>query len=89
MRVPLALLAVGLVAVVAGAAWWSTTGRSTGNRVGPVLDCPEVIDLGEQERGQVAIARATLANAGDADLTITDVRSSCSCAGLEIEEGGT
>jgi hypothetical protein len=55
---------------------------------GPVLECPQVIDLGEQETGQDAIARLTVANRGGKDLLIDQVRSDCSCSGLERDDGG-
>jgi hypothetical protein len=88
MRLSFAILAAGVTAVAAGVVWWTVTGRPAAGKIGPVLDCPTEIDLGEQERGQVTTARFALANTGDEDLVISDVRATCSCAGLEIDEGG-
>jgi hypothetical protein len=72
--------------------WWSKSEREkfdeSANRGTAVLECPSLLDLGEQERGQVLVAHVPLANVGTADLDITDIRTNCSCTGLEIEEGG-
>jgi hypothetical protein len=54
----------------------------------PVIDCPETIRLAEQEVGQIAVARFILANRGRAGLRIDDVRTNCSCSGLEQETDG-
>jgi hypothetical protein len=47
-----------------------------------------VIDMGEHEVGQVAVAHFIVANRGGRDLIVDQIRSSCVCAGLEIEEDG-
>ncbi|MGI8979756.1 MAG: hypothetical protein ACR2FY_11080 [Pirellulaceae bacterium] len=57
-------------------------------RIGPVLECPETLDLGERELGEVALSRFTVANRGGGQLEITAVRSNCSCTGLEQELEG-
>jgi Protein of unknown function (DUF1573) len=54
----------------------------------PVLECPEVLELGERELGEVAMSRFTIANRGRGQLEITDVETSCSCTGLEQEREG-
>ncbi len=49
---------------------------------GPVLDYPEVLELGEQEAGELVIWPFTIANRGDQELVIDEVQASCSCSGL-------
>lgn len=57
-------------------------------RIGPVLECPETLDLGKRELGEVALSRFTIANRGGGQLEITGVQSNCSCSGLEQERNG-
>ena len=47
--------------------------------------------MSQWERGQVATGRYEVSNPGDQDLVLDGVRSSCSCAGLEVdgEDGPT
>lgn len=52
----------------------------------PCLVCTDQLDLGSHERGDYARGSVVIRNDGRADLTIFDIRSSCSCAGLEIDE---
>lgn len=52
---------------------------------GPRFQGPTTIDLGVQERGGYARGKFVIANTGTADLVISDIRSSCSCAGLEFD----
>lgn len=79
------LLIVPLAA--AGATW---AGRYVFHRwnARPVLDYPRVIDLGECERGEVAVGRFSIVNRGQRTLIIDQIATSCSCAGLEQEEDG-
>src|SRR5260370_2360553 len=49
----------------------------------PVLDCPKLIDLGEHEKGEVAMARLEIWNRGKSELHIRKATSNCPCAGLE------
>ena len=87
---------IGLIVVllgIASVAFWRWNGGSLKNEktsIGgtAILECPAVIDLGEQERGQVVVARVPLTNTGAVDLEITGIRTSCACTGLEIEENG-
>lgn len=58
------------------------------SRWSPVLECPESLDLGERELGEVALSHFTIANRGGGQLEITDVRANCSCTGLEQERNG-
>src|SRR6266446_3874664 len=54
----------------------------------PILECPEQIDLGEQETGKVATGHLSISNLGTAPLVIDDVQTGCSCGGLEQEIEG-
>jgi len=54
----------------------------------PILDCPQVIEFGERELGEVALARFTVANRGGTELVIDEVQSNCACSGLEREQNG-
>jgi hypothetical protein len=53
----------------------------------PVLDCPEVVDVGEHEIHSLAVGRFTVTNRGGAELVLDNVRTSCACSGLEQERG--
>lgn len=54
----------------------------------PLLRCPQILDLGEREFGETAVGRFTVANAGGGILVLKDFATSCSCAGVEQDEGG-
>ena len=54
----------------------------------PSLDCPAGVDLGAQEFGSTAVGRFRVANRGGSDLLLTRFGTSCSCAGVEIEQDG-
>jgi hypothetical protein len=54
----------------------------------PVLEMPSALDLGNQERGKVVVARFKVANRGGSDLVLDQVRTSCICSGLEREVEG-
>ena len=49
----------------------------------PILTCPDFVDSGESEYGQVATGRFNVRNDGSGVLTIDKIRTSCTCAGLE------
>jgi hypothetical protein len=53
----------------------------------PVVDYPEQIDLGPQELGQVAVAPLVIANRGRSTLVVDGIGSTCSCSGLERQQG--
>ena len=88
----LGYLAWVLVPVLIGASVYAARRNSRSLRVlsglSPVLECPEVLDMGERELGEVAVSRFTIANRGGGELEITDVHSNCSCSGLEQERDG-
>jgi hypothetical protein len=64
----------------------SWAGKVTG---APVVEYPRAVDLGEQEAGRVAAAPVTIANRGRSELLVDGMASSCSCSGLERDEGGS
>jgi hypothetical protein len=60
----------------------------TPDQRGPVLDYRGQLDLGEHEVGEEIIAPFSIANRGGRPLTIDDVRTNCSCTGMErIQDG--
>jgi hypothetical protein len=48
-----------------------------------------MIDIGEQEVDQIAVAPLVIRNRGRGELVIDRITSSCSCSGLEREDGAT
>ncbi|WP_390888669.1 DUF1573 domain-containing protein [Frigoriglobus tundricola] len=54
--------------------------------VGPIIQCPSEVEMGEHELGETAENRFTLRNAGSKPLKIFNVRTNCSCSGLERVE---
>ncbi len=63
-------------------AWFSVVER------GPLIDYPGVIDLGEQELGDLAVGRFTITNRGGAELVVDQIQTNCSCTGMERERDG-
>lgn len=84
------LLAVAAALGLGGAAFSWSYGRLGGPAVPdhPVLDCPDEIDVGEQELYSQAVGRFTLTNRGGCELVVSDVRTGCSCTGFERERDG-
>lgn len=54
----------------------------------PQIEYSNRIDLGDYELGEVAIAKLKIANKGGKELRISNVRTNCSCTGLEREVNG-
>src|SRR5437773_2695342 len=54
----------------------------------PVLDCPDVVDVGEHELYSLAVGRFTVANRGGRELILNNIRTSCACSGLDQEKDG-
>ena len=79
------LAAAALAGVAAGAAVFAPRPAPP---VGPLARFPEAIDLGDRQPGEVVEADFPLSNAGDQPLTVSDIATSCSCAGLEAERDG-
>lgn len=92
-RVP-AMTARRLVLTVAGGSallaggWLLLTGHAVPPSVGPVAEFPAHIDLGERQPGEAVTAILPLTNTGDRSLVIDQISTSCSCAGLEVEQNG-
>ncbi len=59
-----------------------------GPAVGPVAEFPAHIDLGERQPNEAVTAVLPVANTGDQPLVLDDIQTSCSCAGLEVEQNG-
>jgi hypothetical protein len=55
----------------------------------PAIDFPETIELGELDQGQVVSQGLSISNRGGSPLQIGNVRTNCSCSGLEREVEGT
>jgi hypothetical protein len=54
----------------------------------PALHYPSTLDLGPHKFGATAIARVVLANDGRGELVVGPFKTSCSCAGVEVERDG-
>jgi hypothetical protein len=54
----------------------------------PVVVCPGELQLGDRELGDVALAAFEIANHGSAELLIDQVRTSCTCSGIEQQRDG-
>jgi len=79
-------LAAALVGVVAGVANWARSKF----QAGPTLDCPARVDLGTREVGEMATAVFQVHNRGGKPLWVGNIRTECSCVGVEREqEDGT
>ena len=78
------LLAIGLFVVAVG---YNVRLLLTPRTPVPAIDCPDVVDLGDGDLGEIAVKRLTITNTGDSELLISKVRSSCSCSGLELDGG--
>lgn len=83
-------LATGLlvVASAAGASgWWK---RATGPTPSgpPAAEFPDTLDLGPRRHGQTVSHSFRVANRGGAPLDLSRFRTSCSCAGVEVEHDG-
>jgi hypothetical protein len=77
-----------VVAVVGFIIFYTATRGSSVPSVA-VLECPADVTLGPVEAGQIGVARLTVRNGGGVPLDIADVRTTCSCAGLERRTAGT
>src|SRR5581483_1382420 len=61
--------------------------RCRGSR-DPIIEVPLSVDLGERERGEIAVGRFSIFNRGGKELIIDQIRTSCACSGLERETNG-
>lgn len=53
----------------------------------PSIDYPTVVDLGERELGEVALVEFDIKNIGTSNLLIHEIKTTCSCTGLETKVG--
>lgn len=93
MRTTLAVCsAVAVLVSVSVCGYRHLTGVSTPaptDELRPVIECPSFVDLGPQQAGTFAVGEFQIANRGGSPLVMRDVRSSCSCSGLEqLLDGG-
>ncbi len=77
----LGVVAVGSVAGLVYAAPWRPHGP-------PVAEFAAAVDLGDRRPHEVATADFPISNRGDQPLVVEDIRTSCSCAGLEVVQDG-
>lgn len=54
---------------------------------GPMIDCPDKIQVGPTEYGKLIEAHFLVSNPGDRQLVIRGFRSSCTCESIEVLEG--
>src|SRR5262245_37824553 len=54
----------------------------------PMIEYPASLDLGEHEVGDQVIFSYAIINRGGRELVIEQVRSNCSCTGMERVESG-
>lgn len=82
------------IPVLIGLAWFVVRSgyleRWAGFRTGwtPILECPELIEFGECERGSTIVQRFKIANRGKDPLVIGDISMTCGCLGLLEEVNG-
>lgn len=53
----------------------------------PAINCPELLDLGERELGEELVAEVPIKNTGGQPLIFGNVRTSCTCSGLNRKKG--
>lgn len=86
-----ALVVAVLLSLPFGAAGLTVAVRFAWDRLvagAPLLLYADTVDLGERERGEIAVGRLRVTNGGSGKLILKDFRTSCSCAGVEREESG-
>jgi hypothetical protein len=54
----------------------------------PLVEMPAILDLGNRELGETVVVPFAIANRGGEMLVIDNVRTSCSCTGIERQEDG-
>lgn len=79
-------VAAGAAAVAVGLAAFSFVRINSPQP--PVLVHQSSFDLGPHEFGATAIGRVVLANEGSGELVVGPFKTSCSCAGVEVERDG-
>jgi hypothetical protein len=87
MTIRRAVFAGLLVAAAAGATiWWRTQAMAA--RTPPQATFPSIIDLGTQKFGSVVNGIIPVSNSGSAPLELSQFRTSCSCANVEVLDNG-
>lgn len=81
------LLAAGLI-LVGGLLYFSSSAvlhvrRAVAPEGKPIIEFPAHIDLGGREVGEYITVPISISNRGNAELAIWDIRTNCSCSGLE------
>lgn len=76
----LLIAGTGLLAFGLRSAIWPV---ADGRNVPPRLACVEEIDLGDRDRGDIAVTPFVVRNEGGGTLTLDGFQTSCSCAGVE------
>ena len=80
----LVLAAAGAGATVVAVVWL----RPKPPPAPPALDVPAEVDLGPQEFGTRIVGRFRVSNRGGRNLDLSRFATSCSCAGVEVEQDG-
>lgn len=62
-----------------------TVARSSG---GPKIEYPREVNLGERALGDLVVGHFFIANRGTQELVIDEIRTNCSCTGMEREQDG-
>lgn len=75
-------MAVGGSCYVLGRIVWSPKAFT------PRIQYTTDLDLGEHRIGSVAVGRITMSNNGREDLLVDQIRTNCSCSGIERKEEG-
>jgi hypothetical protein len=85
---PLLLIALGLVGFIISQSLWPSQASAAPAGAYPVLEYQNLVELGEREWGELAIARFSLANRGNRELLLDQFRTNCSCSALQTETDG-
>lgn len=86
-RTKVAILATGCLAL-AGTGYLLRSYSVATPSPGPRIACARVIDLGPRELGETVTTKLQIENRGLSELAIADIRTSCSCTGMEYEQDG-
>ncbi|GEM_PF-3433912 len=83
-----------LVPLLAGpVAYYAMTGElqkmcSSVLKLQPMIEYPSQLNLGDHEIGEQVVTRFTITNRGGGELVIDNIRTNCSCTGMEREQDG-
>ena len=83
---------IGFLILSAAVTWFSVSGLFDGRWAAAggasAIDYPAQIDLGDREIGEHVTVPIAISNHGKGVLIVSDVRTNCSCSGLERREDG-